>query len=132
MKFDVKVEGQDMLIKNIDGLDKSVIRDIQKALTSGADIVTERTKANIRSNFKKKTGRLESSPVTRQMPQKLGWALVSISAIDRKKAPHAHLHEFGTSKMPARPFQRPAFDNSKGEIERLINNALSAAVRRHN
>lgn len=29
---------------------------------------------------------------------------------NRKKAPHGHLVEFGTSRAPAHPFQRPAFD----------------------
>jgi len=134
----MKITGTQEIKVNLGRLDKSVINDVQKSLTDGANIVTRRTKENIRSNFKVKTGKLLGSPITKAMPQKLGWAgwaLVSISAIDRNKetgAPHAHLHEYGTSKMRARPFQRPAFDQSKSEIERLISNALSAvAVRRH-
>jgi HK97 gp10 family phage protein len=131
MISEMKITGVNEIKLNLDRLDKSVIEDVQKALTEGADIVTKRTRDKIRSNFKTKTGNLADSPITRSMPQKLGWALVSISAIDRKKAPHAHLHEYGTSRMPARPFQRPAFDQSKSEIEKLIDNALSGAVRRH-
>ncbi len=131
MKLNIKMEGMDIVINNLKGLDKSVTDDVQKALTEGADIITRRTKGNIASTFKRKTGNLASSPVTKEMPQKEGWALVSVSAIDRKKAPHAHLHEYGTSRIPARPFLRPAFDSSKGEIEGLINNALADSVRRH-
>lgn len=30
---------------------------------------------------------------------------------NRRKAPHGHLVEFGTSRAPAHPFLRPAFDH---------------------
>lgn len=36
---------------------------------------------------------------------------------NRKKAPHGHLVEFGTSKMAAKPFLRPAYDRVGAAIE---------------
>lgn len=33
------------------------------------------------------------------------------------KAPHGHLIEFGTSRAPAKPFMRPAFDRVREAIE---------------
>jgi HK97 gp10 family phage protein len=39
-------------------------------------------------------------------------------------APHAHLVEFGTAKMRAKPFFRPAFDETKEEIAQTIREKL--------
>ena len=36
---------------------------------------------------------------------------------NKKKAPHGHLIEFGTSRSPAHPFMRPAFDRVHEAIE---------------
>ena len=47
MKLNIKMEGMDIVINNLKGLDKSVTDDVQKALTEGADIITRRTKGNI-------------------------------------------------------------------------------------
>jgi HK97 gp10 family phage protein len=38
-----------------------------------------------------------------------------------KKAPHGHLVEFGTSRAPAHPFLRPAFDAKIGEALKAAN-----------
>ncbi len=34
---------------------------------------------------------------------------------NRRKAPHGHLIEFGTSRAPAQPFMRPAYENKIDE-----------------
>lgn len=34
---------------------------------------------------------------------------------NRSKAPHGHLIEFGTSKAPAHPFLKPAYEAMKGQ-----------------
>lgn len=41
-------------------------------------------------------------------------------AVAAFSAPHAHLLEYGTVKMAARPFLRPAFDELKGKIGATI------------
>lgn len=33
---------------------------------------------------------------------------------------YLYFHEHGTSKMPARPFMRPTFENEKGNIEKSM------------
>lgn len=128
MKFDIKIEGTQMVINNLRGLDESVIKDVQEALTSGASTVAERARANapVRS------GKLRSSIRYKPMPIKEGWSLVSIAMVDRSKstgAPHAWLMEYGRNR---KPYLRPAFDSAKGGIQAKINSALSGAVRRHN
>lgn len=41
---------------------------------------------------------------------------------------YAKFLEFGTSKMPAYPFMRPAFEQSKGEMGALFRTELGAAI----
>lgn len=125
MKFDIKIEGTQMVINNLRGLDESVIKDVQEALTSGASTVAERARAN--APFR--TGRLRSAIKSKPMPIKEGWSLVSIAMVDSKIAPHAWLMEYGRNR---KPYLRPAFDSAKGGIQAKINSALSGAVRRHN
>ena len=43
---------------------------------------------------------------------------------------HAHLVEFGTSSMPARPFLRPAWDSHKRGVSRAIGRELWKALAR--
>ena len=40
---------------------------------------------------------------------------------NKKKAPHGHLVEFGTSRAPKKPFLRPAFDSVHGAAESAVN-----------
>lgn len=47
----------------------------------------------------------------------------------RPGAPHAHLLEFGTVKMAARPFMRPAASTARGEVESLIKKELLALIK---
>lgn len=43
---------------------------------------------------------------------------------------YARFLEFGTSKMPAYPFLRPAFETTKAQLPELIRNELAAAIDR--
>ena len=40
----------------------------------------------------------------------------------------AHFHEFGTSKMPAKPFMRPADEKTKSEQEQIYTEQLQKEV----
>jgi HK97 gp10 family phage protein len=61
------------------------------------------------------------------------------AGVDRKKAPHAHLVEYGTGEryhksgksvgvMPAKPFVRPAWDTNKDRIVRKVVDDLKGLV----
>ena len=54
------------------------------------------------------TGNLKAGVISKDMPKSR--VPVSIVAMDYRIAPHAHLVEYGTSKMAARPFFRPTVD----------------------
>lgn len=68
------------------------------------------------------TGRLADNIETVQK----GPLLVEVSS----NAPYSAPLEFGTSKMAARPFMRPARDKKRREVVDLVQRAVSEAVRR--
>ena len=45
---------------------------------------------------------------------------IQIGPSQQGPAFRAHFLEFGTSKMPARPFMRPAFEQEKSTIEKIM------------
>lgn len=99
------------------------VRD--KVLFSGvaamAGVIYEAARTNAQAN--KKTGLLQDSIYRVYSPEKSGdeSKLYRISW-NKKKAPHGHLIEFGTSRAPAYPFMRPAFDR--------VNEAIAAGKAR--
>ena len=46
-----------------------------------------------------------------------------------KKAPHGHLVEYGTSRAPASPFVRPAFDAAHGRAETAVTDELHKRIK---
>jgi HK97 gp10 family phage protein len=66
----------------------------------------------------KKSGNLESSIYRVYSPEKSGEGFKTYRiSWNRTKAPHGHLLEFGTSRAPAKPFVRPAFDRVQDAIK---------------
>jgi HK97 gp10 family phage protein len=55
-----------------------------------------------------------------------------IIGVDRKQAPHAHLVEFGTAKMPARPYLRPAVAVARPLVVAVIENGLKRLLKPFN
>lgn len=47
----------------------------------------------------------------------------------RPGAPHAHLLEFGTVKMRAYPFMRPAASTAKGEVEKILHTEILKLIK---
>ena len=66
----------------------------------------------INAEKNKKSGLLQSAIYRVYSPEKSGadFKLYRISW-NKSRAPHGHLLEYGTSRAPAYPFMRPAFDH---------------------
>jgi HK97 gp10 family phage protein len=47
-----------------------------------------------------------------------------LAGVNRKKAPHAHLVEFGTVKWRGKPYWRPALAATKEQIQKIIAEGL--------
>ena len=58
------------------------------------------------------TGNLRAGVVAKKLKRIGDHPAPSIAAINYARAPHAHLLEYGTSKMRARPFFRPGYEST--------------------
>lgn len=66
----------------------------------------------------RKTGNLEGAIYRVYSPEKSTDTVKTYRiSWNKSKAPHGHLIEFGTSRAPAHPFVRPAFDHVRTAIE---------------
>jgi len=101
-------------------LDKFAKDVREKVLFSGvaamANVIYEAAKSNAETN--KKSGLLYNSIYRVYSPEKSSdEAKLYRISWNKKKAPHGHLIEFGTSRAPAYPFMRPAFDRVREAID---------------
>jgi len=141
MSFQIKVEGQEEIKAALIKFGKKMEDELQQATLEGAEIVKGHVVSNISSQYKDKTGHLKSAVKVKGMPRNASYPIVSICAMDQKIAPHAHLGEYGTvprfrksggttGQMPARPFFRPAEEQSRSEVNSLITERVAEATAR--
>lgn len=125
-----KIEGKELLLRKLDKLSNSVNRNaVEPKVLKEAKTIAD----NARNRAPRgPTGNLKRSLHARMLKQKTGYPVIAIAAVDRKIAPHAHLVEFGTSKMAATPFFRPAVDECRGKAKRSliqgIKNLIEGAI----
>lgn len=126
-KTTIRVEGLRELGEKMRGLSAAVNNRIASAATgAAAGVIKKATVANIVRNPSVDTGSLRDSVIVKKLPK--GQADATSAHIvtfrgrgkpyNKKgqripRAPHAHLLEFGTVKMPAEPSLRPAFDSNR-------------------
>ena len=112
-EVEIEIKGLKELAKNIDSLGKNFARStLRTALRGGAKPVVRLAKAKAPY----RTGRLRRDirAVVSVKRDGYGTALVGWTSA----AAHGIFAELGTSKLPARPFLRPALDEaeSKGDV----------------
>jgi HK97 gp10 family phage protein len=106
------------LTGNLDGaLDKFAQNVQEKVLFSGVAAMAKVVYDEAQNKVPVKTGLLKSSiyrvySKDRSTDQKKTYQI----SWNKKKAPHGHLVEFGTSRAAAHPFIRPAFDHIQEAI----------------
>lgn len=123
----MQIEGFEELEKKLQKLAKDVDKDKQEPiLEKAADLITK----TAQNNAPVRDGLLKSSIYTKLMPRSDRFPSIAISAVDRRKAPHAGWVEFGISKMQAKPYFRKAWDEKQREAYQLIENELKSIVRK--
>ena len=149
-----RIDGIDDLKRQIEKITREMGPDnVEKVNYDAADIITREVQSRAPQG---PTGNLKSSPVTKKLKREYyGHPARAIAAIDRKKAPHAHLVEYGTSSrrevkdkqvlydsktgkffgksvgpMTARPFFRPAVDAKYNEAFDFLKNGLGDLIDR--
>ena len=134
MAVSFKIEGgADLSRRLLELNDKMQKKILRSAVVAGAQVVKKRAKQIARSKGIEDTGALIRNIAGKVEKQRSPeYVQINIGVRHGKPNPKAkrqddpfywHMHEFGTSKMAARPFIRPAFEETKEE-------ALGAMVER--
>ena len=124
-----EIKGLEGLIKTLNSLpDKLENKIIRAAVRKGANVVRDKA----RQNVPKDTGNLQKSIIT-SGAKVSGKIAFRVSLKQRKtknsKDPYyGRFVEFGTSKMPAKPFMRPALDESENEVLDVVVNDIKSKL----
>lgn len=119
--FSVRVEGLDNLLKKLEALEVKPAK-VRKILLEGAKLISEEAKRLAPYDEKRDKGIHLRDAIFAMGKPRFSEDMSAIAAVSFKRAPHAHLVEYGTGprpgtgQMPASPFWRPAIDNKKNEV----------------
>lgn len=113
MSVDLDFSDIDKLQKRLDEMGRKGSILENKALLAGAEVINKEVVKNApeRTGHAKKY--LKVSKVSKEKGVKV--VKVGISKGDNSEAFYLKFHEYGTSKMAARPFMRPAFERKRKE-----------------
>jgi len=128
MYMDIKIEGAKELEKKLLSFEPKLGRKIiRQALRAGAKVIHTAAKANVPVD----TGALKQSLKVKAMRKRRHSYGVMVATSDgwfKGDEFYGAFLEFGTSKMPAKPFVRPAFDAEKDNAEKIIKNQLQQGI----
>jgi len=118
---EIEVGGIDALVRKFDKVIDSLKDELQEAVMEGADLIQ-----NIAVELVPvRTGRLRASiqvlPGDRPME--------AIVRAGGASAPYARHVEYGTRRMSAQPYMRPAADARRDEVVALIRNSVAKLLR---
>lgn len=140
--FVVKIEGLDILAERLKGLGPDISKKtLASAVAAGAGVVKRSVIAKAEAQELKDTGRLLRSIYIKRIRKTSNaqQAEYIVGVRSGKKfqksnrdAYYWFWHEFGTEKMPARPFVRPGFESSKFDADGKIKNVLVKKVDSYN
>lgn len=123
MTVKFEVQGLAALDKAVRQLPKNIQKRVMKtALRAGGRVIAKEAKQNVPVG----TGDLKKSIKIVTGKSKKDGALIFVTTT--KDAFYSHMIEFGTSKMKAQPFLRPAFDSTQKEVMNAIGNKLGEGI----
>ncbi|HLR91835.1 MAG TPA: HK97-gp10 family putative phage morphogenesis protein [Atopostipes sp.] len=114
--MDLEIEGLDELTQQLEKMGYDVKQNEEKALVAGAEVMQKATKGQVRVRTGNLKDHIEISDVEN--------GEVYVYVDQQGQAYYGFFLEMGTSKMRAQPFMGPAFNRSKGQIERAMADSL--------
>jgi len=124
----IYLKGLDKLEKETNKIIKELGSEKQKLLMSQARLVRDRIRAKAPQG---KTGNLKGAAYAAGLNETTTRKAVAFAGVRPRKAPHAHLVEFGHGgphPAPPHPFVRPAWDESREEVRRNITAGLKKTI----
>lgn len=121
----VRIDGLAELNRKLRELPRKVQRrGLRRAVRAGAEPIRERAE----ELAPRRTGRLARNIVTRYRTSRVDRAVIEVGP--GLRAFYGKFQELGTSRHPARPFLRPAFDAGKDAAVRQIGDTLRQEIER--
>jgi HK97 gp10 family phage protein len=130
LKQQIYIKGLDALERETNKIIKDLSEEKTKLLLGQAQIVRDRIKEKAPRG---KTGNLKKAAYAAALPETTTSVAVAFAGIRPRKAPHAHLVEFGHGgphPAPAHPFIRPAWEETKEQVRENIKSGLKQVVER--
>jgi len=136
----VKVEGLQELGMRMKSLSEDVNKRIARAATAaGAVVIRNSAQAKVPVD----TGNLKKNIIVKRLPKgessltsehivtvRKGKLTAKQKGSGLKDAYYGQFVEFGTAKMPARPYLRPAFDQDKERAVEAIKSRIAARLKK--
>jgi HK97 gp10 family phage protein len=114
-----RLEGMDQLLRRVSELGQSVDnRTEEKALNAGGELLKEKVK----ESAPVRTGHLKDNIIVSDVKN----GEINVGPDQQGNAFYGHMLEFGTSKMSAKPFMGPVYENNKQEVQ----DAMSDVIKR--
>jgi len=132
--MEISLEGMDELDAAIQAAVKALSPDVvEPILQKGAETIADEARSRAPVG---PTGNLRRSIVGKGLKRRMNILGVrtdmpasALAAINYRRGPHAHLLEFGTVKMSARPFFGPAVAARLNEVKQQIAEDIQTAVK---
>lgn len=123
----IELTGVDEILNKLQQMGANVGRLENKALKNAAEPVLEDAKENVPV----RTGKLKKGLKITNVKKKEGmkYILVGVDRGDNSEVFYGKFIEFGTSKMPARPFLQPAYEKNKNTIRKAIAETLKEGLK---
>ncbi|ETT84175.1 HK97-gp10 family putative phage morphogenesis protein [Viridibacillus sp. FSL R5-0477] len=116
--MDFEFTGLEELRNRLTGMANTKVIE-EKALTEAGEYLRDKLESNVYSHgLKKRSGKSERSF---KISSKVINGAIEVGLSNQNSdAFYLFFHEFGTSKMPARPVVRPTFEQEKSNVERKM------------
>jgi HK97 gp10 family phage protein len=129
--IELETKGFQEMIDTLEKMDKAGENIFKKALNEGAKPVLKAMKNKVYSILHKRSGELQNNikmGTVRKGKSGTYSQIVGVSKGDISKAYYGKFSEYGSSHEPARPWIRPAFDESKEEAYQIIEQVMSDGI----
>lgn len=125
----IELTGVDEILNRLQQIGANLGKLENKALKNAAEPVLDDAKAT--NAFKNRSGKLRKGLKITNVKKKDGmkYILVGVDRGDNSEVFYGKFIEFGTSKMPARPFLQPAYEKNKDNIKRTIAETLKEGLK---
>jgi HK97 gp10 family phage protein len=121
----------------IDDLNKKILQMLKGISPEVAEPILRKSAIFLRDDIRQRaplgpTGNLKAALLTATLKMRKGELCgPALVAINKNKAPHAHLVEYGHAgphPAPPHPFFRPGWDANKGKVEQDITEGLIKSI----